>query len=147
LKVVIFDGVEAVSIVVALGAGGSGLLVPVTAGAAAVLLLVVLLGKTFHEPIAGLFNNSLRFAVGVLLSAFGTIWAGDGIGAVWPGLDATLIGLSVGYFLVAIGCVQVVRRGGSAGRRGIPADGPASLPSTFPQRLSHLCGFWDFHIC
>ena len=147
MKVVIFDDVEVVSIVSALGAGGSGLLVPVTAGAAAALLLVVLLGKTFQEPIAGLLDNSLKFAVGVLLSAFGTIWAGDGIGAVWPGLDATLIGLSVGYFLVAIGCVHVVGRGGSAGRRGIPADGSASLPSTFPHRLSHFCGLWNSRIC
>lgn len=142
----IFDDVEVVSIVSALGAGGSGLLVPVTAGAAADLLLVVLLGKTFQEPVASLLDNSLKFAVGVRLSAFGMIWAGAGIGAVWPGLDATLIGLSVGYFLVAIGCGHVVGRGDSAGRRGIPADGSASLPSTFPHRLSHFRGFWNFRI-
>jgi Ca2+/H+ antiporter, TMEM165/GDT1 family len=55
---------------------------PVTAGAVAALVLVVLLGTAFYRPIAGRLNNSLKFAVGVLLSAFGTLWAGIGIGAV-----------------------------------------------------------------
>jgi len=119
MRIVIFDGVEVVFIVVALGASESGLLAPATAGAVLAALVIVPLGFVFYRPVAAPLINSLKLAAGVLLSAFGTIWAGDGIGAVWPRPDATLIALALGYLLVAIGYVRMVRRGRPAGGREI----------------------------
>jgi uncharacterized membrane protein len=119
LKIVLFGGMEVVFIVVALGAGGSGLLMPVTAGAAAALLLVVILGPFLYKAVAGPLSNASNIAVGAVLSAYGTLWAGEGIGAAWPGIDLALIGLAVGYLLVAIGGIHVVRRGNSGSGRGI----------------------------
>lgn len=119
LKIVLFGGMEVVFIVVALGAGRSGLLMPVTAGAVAALLLVVIVGAFLYKAVAGPLSTASNIAVGAILSAFGTLWAGEGIGAVWPGLDLALIGLAVGYLLVALGGIHVVRRSSSGSRRGI----------------------------
>jgi uncharacterized membrane protein len=121
-KIVLLEGVEVVFIVVAVGAGG-GLLLPASAGALAALVVVVLLGLALHRPVASIPENTLKFLVGVLLSAFGTFWLGEGIGAAWPGADWSLPALIVGYLAVAIGAVALARMqrgaaGGVAGKVG-----------------------------
>ncbi|HWG06328.1 MAG TPA: hypothetical protein VG271_15060, partial [Beijerinckiaceae bacterium] len=48
-------------------------------------------------------------AVGILLSAFGTFWFGEGAGMAWPGEDWTLVALVIGYFVAAMIAVQLCR--------------------------------------
>jgi uncharacterized membrane protein len=55
-------------------------------------------------------ENTLKFAVGVLLSAFGTFWTGEGAGLYWPGADWSLAGLVAGYFMVALVSVALCRK-------------------------------------
>src|SRR5262250_1804531 len=81
-KIVMLEGIEVVFIVIAVGAAG-GLLVPAGVGAVAALLVVILLGVAIHLPRARIPENALKFVVGVLLSAFGTFWVGEGIGVAW----------------------------------------------------------------
>ena len=38
-------------------------------------------------------ENSLKFVVGILMSAFGLFWFGEGIGLEWPYADAAILGL------------------------------------------------------
>jgi uncharacterized membrane protein len=54
-------------------------------------------------------ENTLKFVVGVLLTAFGTFWLGEGIGAAWPGADWSLAVLVAGFLVTALGCVSLVR--------------------------------------
>jgi uncharacterized membrane protein len=103
---VVLEGVEVVFIVVAVGAAG-GLLVPAIAGAGAALLLVLVLGLAMHRPLAQIPENLLKFAVGVLLSAFGTFWVGEGIGLAWPGEDWSVLALVAGYLAVALATVKL----------------------------------------
>jgi uncharacterized membrane protein len=112
-KIVMLEGIEVVFIVIAVGAAG-GLLVPAGAGAGAALLVVVLLGLVLHRPLARVPENALKFAVGVLLAAFGTFWLGEGIGAGWPGADWSLLGLVACYLLVALAAVRLARARRSA---------------------------------
>jgi uncharacterized membrane protein len=100
-QITMLEGIEVVFIVIALGAGSAGLLVPASLGAVAALLVVIALGLTVHRPLAHVPENSLKFAVGVLLSAFGTVWVGEGLAIPWPGGDWAIPALIVGFLLTA----------------------------------------------
>jgi Ca2+/H+ antiporter, TMEM165/GDT1 family len=103
-KIVILEGIEVVFIILAIGAEG-GLLVPAVVGAVAALVLVIALGFALHRPLAAVPENELKFVVGVLLTAFGTFWTGEGIGVAWPGAELSLLALTAGF--LAIACLSV----------------------------------------
>ncbi|MFT4063969.1 COG4280 domain-containing protein [Paraburkholderia sp.] len=100
-KITMLEGIEVVFIVIAVGAGGVGLLVPASIGALAALLIVVALGIALHRPIASIPENLLKFGVGVLLSAFGCFWFGEGLGFEWPGADWSVVGLTAAFLIVS----------------------------------------------
>jgi uncharacterized membrane protein len=85
------------------------MLVPAGIGALAALALVILLGVALHRPLARLPENALKFTVGVLLSAFGTFWAGEGIGVVWPGGDGALAALVAAFLAAGLLLVPLAR--------------------------------------
>ena len=99
LKAVLLEGLEVVFIVLAVGAG-RGLLVPASIGAAAACALVLALGAAVHRPLSRVPENTLKFGVGVMLSAFGVFWTGEGLGVDWPGQDLALF-LFAALFLAA----------------------------------------------
>ncbi len=109
-KITMMEGTEVVFIVIAVGAAGNGLLVPAGLGALAALLVVVGLGIALHRPVAMIPENALKFAVGVLLSAFGTFWVGEGMGMAWPGADWSLLALVVGFLFIALAATLLCRR-------------------------------------
>jgi len=98
-KAVLLEGLEVAFIVIAVGAG-RGLLWPAAFGALAACLAVLAVGVAIHKPLAKVPENTLKFAVGVMLSSFGVFWTGEGLGIHWPGQDAVLIGFAA-VFLVA----------------------------------------------
>jgi Ca2+/H+ antiporter, TMEM165/GDT1 family len=108
-KITMLEGVEVVFIVIAIGAGGVGLLGPASLGALAALLLVAALGVVMHRPLARVPENTLKFLVGVLLSAFGTFWVGEGLGLPWPGDDWSILGLIAAFLAAALLCVPLCR--------------------------------------
>lgn len=108
-QITMLEGIEVVFIVIAIGAGGAGLLLPASLGALAALLLVIVLGLAVHRPLSQVPENTLKFVVGVLLSGFGTFWVGEGIGLSWPGADWSILLLSLGFLLIALVLVQIGR--------------------------------------
>jgi uncharacterized membrane protein len=100
-QITMLEGTEVVFIVIAIGAGGVGLLVPASLGALAALLVVAVLGLVIHRPLARVPENTLKFVVGVLLSAFGSFWVGEGMGVEWPGADWSILGLIIGFLAIA----------------------------------------------
>jgi len=109
-KITMLEGIEVVFIVTAVGAGGVGLLLPASFGALAALVIVLALGIAVHRPLARIPENTLKFFVGVLLSAFGTFWVGEGLGLSWPGHDWSILGLTAGYLAIAVVIVPMCRR-------------------------------------
>ena len=110
-KAVMLEGLEVVFIVIAVGAG-RGLIIPASVGAIAACLLVVAIGFAIHRPLARVPENMLKFVVGVMLSAFGVFWIGEGFGVDWPGEDIAIIVFAALFFVVALGTVALTRRVG-----------------------------------
>jgi uncharacterized membrane protein len=109
-KITMIEGIEVVFIVLAVGAAGRGLLLPAALGALAALAVVVLLGAALRRPVSMIPENILKFAVGVLLCAFGSFWVGEDAGIAWPGGDLSLVGLCLGFLAVALGTVSLCAR-------------------------------------
>ena len=63
-----------------------------------------------RRPLARVPENTLKFAVGVLLSAFGVFWIGEGLRYPWPGEDLALLALAGGFSVIALLAVAAVRR-------------------------------------
>src|SRR5918912_287765 len=59
------------------------------------LTIVLALGtvRGWRKPLSRVPENAIKFAVGVMLTSFGTFWAAEGAGASWPGSDAALLAL------------------------------------------------------
>jgi uncharacterized membrane protein len=110
-KAVLLEGLEVVFIVIAVG-GGRGLLLPASAGALAACALVAIAGFALRRPLARVPENTLKLAVGVMLSAFGVFWTGEGLGIAWPGADLAIVGFAVLFLLVAALAVPALKRPG-----------------------------------
>jgi Ca2+/H+ antiporter, TMEM165/GDT1 family len=108
-KAVLLEGLEVVFIVVAVSAG-RGLLIPASIGALAACLLVAAVGLVVHRPLARVPENTLKFAVGVMLSAFGMFWTGEGLGVAWPGADLAIIVFAGLFLAIGLAAVALVRR-------------------------------------
>ncbi len=115
---VVLEGLEVVFIVIAVGAT-AGAWLPAAVGAALAGALVIGVGAALRRPLARVPENSLKFAVGIMLSAFGTFWTGEGLGVAWPGDDLALLGLIAG-FLVASGIALTLAR--VAAKTSVKAD-------------------------
>ena len=111
-QIVLMEGSEVVFIVLAFGATGAGHLRPAALGAALALAVVLVLGAALHRPLTRIPENTLKFAVGVLLVAFGTFWTGEAIGARWPGGDWSLGLLTLFWaaFALAVSAAARVRQ-------------------------------------
>jgi uncharacterized membrane protein len=108
-KAVVLEGLEVVFIVIAVGAG-RGLVVPASLGALAACVLVLVVGLFVHKPLARVPENTLKFAVGVMLTAFGVFWVGEGLGVPWPGEDLAIPAIAVLFLLAALAAVRALRR-------------------------------------
>jgi Ca2+/H+ antiporter, TMEM165/GDT1 family len=91
-KAIVLEGVEVVVIVIGVGAVGN-MLVPASIGALAACALVVIAAAVLHRPLARVPENALKYVVGVMMTAFGLFWFGEGIGIDWPYADAAILGL------------------------------------------------------
>lgn len=142
-KIVMLEGIEVVFIVIAIGAGGP-LLVPASIGAMLALAVVVILGLFVHRPLATVPENTLKFGVGVLLSAFGAFWVGEGIGLEWPGGDWAVLALVATFLAAGIALVPICKWL----RHVKPAQAKAqSLPGPEPSALTTIASeLWGLFV-
>ncbi len=99
---VLLEGIEVIFIVLTLG-GNAGLLSSAILGAALAFAVVLLAGILLRAPLSRVPENALKWIVGVMLTSFGTFWAGEGVGIEWWRQDVSIIALIVLYALLAAG--------------------------------------------
>jgi uncharacterized membrane protein len=108
-KGVLLEGLEVAFIVITFGStqGRIGL---AALGAGAALVLVLVVGVLVRAPLARVPENTMKFAVGAMLTTFGIFWSAEGAGADWPGTDAALPVILAFVLLLSFGAVATLRR-------------------------------------
>jgi Ca2+/H+ antiporter, TMEM165/GDT1 family len=105
---VFLEGLEVVFIVVALG--GLQDIPSAVIGAVASLLIVAGAGVAFRHPLTRVPENAMKYVVGIMLTAFGTFFTGEGIGVHWWGNDVSLLILVAAYGLASLAFVWILQR-------------------------------------
>jgi uncharacterized membrane protein len=98
-KGMLLEGLEIVFLVLTLGALQDALL-PAVVGAVAAFVLVAGVVAVVRAPLSRVPENTLKFAVGVVITTFGIFWTTEGLGGTWPGDAVSLLPL-VGVMLLA----------------------------------------------
>ena len=108
-KAALLEGIEVVFVVIAVG-GTRGQLLPAGLGALAAFALVLAIGLIVRRPLARVPENTLKFGVGVMLSAFGVFWTGEGLGIAWPGEDLASVAFGILFLATGLGLAALLRR-------------------------------------
>jgi len=108
-KGVLLEGLEVVFIVITFGAT-QGRLPLAAAAAAAAVVVVAAVGLVVRGPLERVPENTIKFAVGLLLTSFGIFWGGEGAGVQWPGSDLAILGILAFLSLVSALLVWQLRR-------------------------------------
>jgi uncharacterized membrane protein len=122
-KGVLLEGLEVVFIVLTFGANQHRIGIAAAAAGVAVLA-VTATGLAIHGPLQRVPENTLKFAVGVMLTSFGTFWGVEGAGAHWPGSDAALLGIVPATVVFALALVATLRRRSA---RALPGEAVAGI--------------------
>jgi len=86
-KGVFLEGLEIVFIVITFGLNANSIPLA-TVGALAGGITVLTAGLIVHRPLSRVPENTIKFAVGLLLSTFGSFWAVEGLGVFAPGRES-----------------------------------------------------------
>ena len=113
-KGVLLEGLEVVFIVITFGENQKDIGAAVI-GAAAAIIVVTIAGIAVRAPLTRVPENWMKFAVGVMLTSFGTFWGAEGAGVAWPGSDAALLVLVPVVALAGAACVFWLRSRKTAG--------------------------------
>jgi uncharacterized membrane protein len=108
-KGVLLEGLEVAFIVITFGSA-QGSIWLAAAGAAVALVLVTAIGVFVRKPLTRVPENTLKFAVGVMLTTFGIFWSVEGAGVEWPGEDLALFGILAYVVALSFTAVVLLRR-------------------------------------
>jgi uncharacterized membrane protein len=123
-KGVLLEGLEVAVIVLTFGANQHR--IGLAAAAAGVAVMAVsLAGVAARAPLARVPENTMKFAVGVMLTSFGTLWGAEGAGASWPGGDAALLAIVPVLALTSLAMAAWLRAAPARDRQAAPAEEPA----------------------
>ncbi len=137
-KSVLLEGLEVAFIVITFGSSATSNVCNQTCGigsaaigAAIAGVLVILAGVLVRAPLTKVPENSLKFVVGIMLTSFGTFWAGEGFGANWPFSDAFILVLAAIYLVASFVLVTTLRQ--TKQQRLAVADTPDAMATLSEQ--------------
>ena len=106
-KGVLLEGLEVVFIVITFGDNQKNIGAAVI-GATAAIVVITIAGIAVRAPLTKVPENWMKFAVGIMLTSFGTFWGAEGAGVTWPGNDAALLVLVPVVGLVAVAWIGLL---------------------------------------
>jgi uncharacterized membrane protein len=108
-KGVLLEGLEVVFIVISFGTAQNqtGL---AAAGAVAAFVVVVAAGFLARGPLERVPENTIKYAVGLLLTSFGCFWGAEGAGVDWPGDELSLVAVIAFISASSFVLVRLLRR-------------------------------------
>ncbi len=117
----VLEGAEVAFTVISFGSIGDMMKYAVI-GSGAGIILVAFLGIIFRRPLASLPENGIKYVVGVMLTALGTLWTAEGVGVRWIFGGGSYLALLVFYLLFSITMIVMLKS------RPFPAtpEGPAT---------------------
>lgn len=117
-KSVLLEGLEVAFIVITFGSTATTNKIDgiwaATIGAVLAFAVVSILGFIVRTPLTKIPENTLKFVVGIMLTSFGTFWAGEGLGVSWLFSDLFLLVLMVFFVALSGGIVWWLKRYKSA---------------------------------
>ena len=148
-KGVLLEGLEVVFIVLTFGtiAHKVGL---ASIAALVAVAIVCSAGFALRAPLAKVPENTLKFAVGILLTSFGIFWGAEGTAgssAKWPGDNWAVLALIAGVLVFATLTVFVLKSLHRKARTIKSAKKSTTKPEKERSKSMHLCkSFIDFWI-
>ena len=133
-KGVLLEGLEVVFIAITFGASQQDVGLAALSALAAVAV-VAAVGVAVHAPLSRVPENSMKFAVGVMLTSFGVFWGAEGAGASWPGDDAALLVIVPMVVLVALGLHRPAAARPGAGPGGREGEDPDERLAALVRRV------------
>ena len=122
-KGVLLEGLEVIFIAITFGDNAHDLGLAALAAAAAVIVIAAA-GLAVRAPLARVPENTMKFAVGVMLTSFGVFWGAEGAGVSWPGNDAALLAVIPVMAVTGLAYIALLRQRGEGARGGgAPAAG------------------------
>lgn len=110
---VFLEGLEVVFIVIGMGTAGakdtSFAMPAAITGASIAAIIVIIAGLVLHRPLARVPENTLKFVVGIMLTSFGTLWVGEGLGVQWWHADFFIPILVVAYLVLSWALIRWLR--------------------------------------
>ena len=143
-KGVLLEGLEVAFIVLTLGANQHR--IGLAAAAAALAIVAVLVaGVLARAPLARVPENTMKLAVGVMLSSFGIFWGAEGAGASWPAGDAALLAIIPAVLIAALVLASLAQtrapRMSRTGRAAARPGAPSRARRTPPAAIAAVWGF------
>jgi len=131
-KGVLLEGLEVAFIVLTFGTIDHRVGLASLAALAAVAI-VTAVGVALRAPLAKVPENTMKFGVGILLTAFGIFWGAEGSAgksAKWPGDNWAVLALILGVALFSLIIVEILK---AVRKRPVPVKAAAVAQKSEPE--------------
>jgi uncharacterized membrane protein len=108
-KGVLLEGLEVVFLVLTFGAIQGSIRLASLAALTSVII-VAIFGVLVHKPLSRVPENTLKYIVGIMTTAFGIFWGAEGSGIEWPGNSAALLGIVPALIFTSFILIELLKK-------------------------------------
>jgi len=125
---VLLEGLEVAFIVIGFGVTSSAL-IQAAIGAVIAGLVVTGVGFALRAPLQQVPENFMKWVVGIMLTSFGTFWAGEGFGVTWWRGDLSLPIVIAVFLVISLVGVWLLKQAPRRQRPSMQPERPSTVGS------------------